>query len=85
MLEKGNLVLQHEFPTWKRLILPSLSSIPLKKGTLWKVTKDTIDTTNEEFFSCAKLRSKSLNLPLCIKKINIMHLPKRIKVKAKRI
>jgi hypothetical protein len=48
----------------------------LKKGTLWKVTKDTIDTENEEFLSCARLRLKSLNPPFWIRKTNTMHLPK---------
>jgi hypothetical protein len=33
--------------------------IPLKKGTFWKVTKDTIDIENEELFSCVRLTSKS--------------------------
>jgi len=51
----------------------------LKKGTLWKVTKDTIDIENEELFSCARLRSKSVDLHLCIQKRNIMHLPKKKK------
>jgi hypothetical protein len=41
--------------------------IPLKKGTFWKVIKDIIDIENEELFSCAKARSKSLNPPLWIK------------------
>jgi len=56
--------------------------IPLKKNTLWKVTKDTIDTENEELFSCAK--SKGLNMLLWNIKRNTMHLPKRRKVRAKR-
>jgi hypothetical protein len=46
--------------------------------------KDTIDIENDELFSCAKLRSKSLNPYFSIRKINIMHLPKRRKVRAKR-
>jgi hypothetical protein len=49
----------------------------LKKGTLWKVTKDTIDTENEELFSCAKSRLKSPNPPLWTRKKNLMHLPKK--------
>jgi len=56
----------------------------LKKGTLWKVTKDTIDFLNEELFSCAKSRSKSPNPRLCIRMKTIMHLLKRRKVRAKR-
>jgi hypothetical protein len=59
--------------------------MPLKKGTLWKITKDTINTKKEEFLSCVKLKSKSLNPLLCIRKRNIMHLPKRKKVRAKKI
>jgi hypothetical protein len=56
----------------------------LKKGTLWKITKDTIDIKKEEFFSYARLRLKSLNPPFWIRKRNIMHLPKRRKIKAKK-
>jgi hypothetical protein len=66
-------------------IFHSLLLIPLKKGTFWKVTKDTIDTKNEEFFSCAKSRSKSLNPHLCIKKRNIMHLLKQERLEQKEI
>jgi hypothetical protein len=58
--------------------------IPLKKSTLWKVTKDTIDTENEKLFSCAKSRLKSPNPPLWIRKKCMMHLPKRRKVREKR-
>jgi hypothetical protein len=58
--------------------------IPFKKGTLWKVTKDTIDTENEELFNCARLRSESPNPHLCIQDKNIMHLPKK-KLKQKEI
>jgi hypothetical protein len=54
----------------------------LKKGTLWKVTKETTDIENEKLF--ARLRLISLNLRLYIKKTNIMHLPKRKKVRAKK-
>jgi hypothetical protein len=57
----------------------------LKKGTLWKVTKDTIDINNEELFYCARLGLKSPNLRFCVEKTNIMHLPKRRKVRAKEI
>jgi hypothetical protein len=56
----------------------------LKKGILWKVTKDTIDIENEEFFSYARSRSKSSTLCPCIEKRNNMHLPKKRKVRAKR-
>jgi len=55
---------------------PIFSLIPLMKGTLWKVTKDTIDNENEKLFFCVKLRSKTPNPHLCIQKKNIMHLPK---------
>jgi hypothetical protein len=61
--------------------IPSFSLIPLKKGILWKVTKDTIDTKNEELFNYARLRLKSLILHLCIRKKNNMHLLKRKKEK----
>jgi hypothetical protein len=65
-------------------VFSNLSLIPLKKGILWKVTQDnTIDIENEEIFSSARLRLKSQNLRLCIKKRNIMHLPKRRRVRAK--
>jgi hypothetical protein len=57
----------------------------MKKGTFWKVTKDTIDIETEELFSCARSRSKTLNPCLCIRKRNIMHLKKRRKVRAKKI
>jgi hypothetical protein len=30
----------------------------LKKGTFWKVTKDTIDTENDELFNCARSKLK---------------------------
>jgi hypothetical protein len=30
----------------------------MKKGTLWKVTKDTTDIENEKLFICAKSKSK---------------------------
>jgi hypothetical protein len=56
----------------------------LKKCTLWKVAKETIIIENEKLFSCVKSRSKSLNPRFCMRKKNIMHLPKRKKVKAKR-
>jgi hypothetical protein len=56
----------------------------LKKGILWKVTKDTIDIENEELLSYARSRSKSSTLCPCIEKRNNMHLPKKRKVRAKR-
>ncbi len=84
MLEIKNPIFQHEFPTWIHLIVPIFSLIPLKKATLWKVTKDTIDIEDEELFNYAKLRSKSLNLHLCIQKRNIMHLRKKRKIRGKR-
>jgi hypothetical protein len=58
-------------------VFPSHSLIPLKKGTLWQVTKDTFKIENEELFNSAKLRSKIMNPHFRIKKINIMHLQKR--------
>jgi hypothetical protein len=51
----------------------------MKKGTFWKVTKDTIDIENEELFSCARSRLKTLNPRFCIRKRNIMHLQKKKK------
>jgi hypothetical protein len=57
----------------------------LEKGTCWKVTKETINIENEEFFNCARSRLKSLNPPLCIRKINIMHLLKRRKIEQREI
>jgi hypothetical protein len=65
--------------------LPNLSSISLKKSTLWKVAKDTIDTKNDEPLSCARLKLKSSNPCLCIKKKNIMHLPKRKRLEQREI
>jgi hypothetical protein len=50
MHEKGNPILLHEFPTWTCLSSSDVLLIPFKKGTLWKVTKDTIDIENEELF-----------------------------------
>jgi hypothetical protein len=49
----------------------------LKKGTFWKIANNTIDIENEELLSCARLRLKSLNPRLCIRKRNIMHLLKK--------
>jgi hypothetical protein len=52
-------------------------SIPLKKGTFWKVTKNTIDTKNEKLFSSTKLRSKSLSRVFALKRKN--HAPTKKK------
>jgi hypothetical protein len=59
--------------------------IPLKKGTLWKVTKDTIDTKNEELFSGARSRSKSPNPRFCIRKKHHEPTKKEKKLRQKEI
>jgi hypothetical protein len=51
---------------------------------LGSVSKDIIDIKNKDIFSCAKSRSKSSNMHICIKNKNIMHLPKRRKVITKK-
>jgi hypothetical protein len=66
MLKKGNVLLKHESPTWKHLNSSQSSLIPMKKGTFWKVTMDTIDTKNEQPFNYHRLKLKCLDLPLWI-------------------
>jgi hypothetical protein len=57
----------------------------LKKGILWKVTKDTVDIENEELFFYARSRLKSSTLCPCIEKKITWTYQKREKLEQREI
>jgi hypothetical protein len=76
MLLKRNIVLQNKFPTWIRLNFFQSFVNPLEERHALESNKGHHCIENEELFCCAKSRSKSLNLPFWIRKINMMHVTK---------